>query len=379
MGGKGGGKAPAPDPQIGKAALLQAETGQDWLDFARDQFQIGNVRQQDIDALSKRVTEQQLATQDQANQWAKEDRTRYTDVYRPLEDQYIEQAKTWDSADRQAQVAAEARADVQSAADMQRQTTNRQMAAMGVNPNSGRFAGTQRAGETATALASAGAANSARDRVQQQGMAMRADAINMGKGLPSQAAGAAGLGLTAGSSALGNQLNANNSWRSNVGIMGQGFGGAMQGYAGQASTLNQQYGNQLAGWQAQQNASGANAAGLMSGIGSLAGLGIMAFSSKDLKENKEPVEGALDAVNSMPVEAWDYKEGVADEGRHIGPYAEDFQSATGMGDGKTINLVDGMGLTMKAVQELDHKIEKLARGIEVTSKKRNPPKQRAQA
>ena len=61
----------------------------------------------------------------------------------------------------------------------------------------------------------------------------------------------------------------------------------------------------------------------------------------------------------MPVEKWKYKDGVADEGQHIGVYAEDFQQATGMGDGKTINLVDGLGLTMKAVQELSEKVDSL--------------------
>lgn len=375
MGGKKS-KAPAADPNIGKAAMMQAQIAGDWLNFSREQFAIANERQEGIDALTNRVTEQQLATQDQANTWAKEDRDRYKTVYQPLEDQYIDQATNWDSQGRQDAAAAEARADVQSASEMQRQTSNRQMAAMGVNPNSGRFAGTQRAGETATALASAGAANNARDTVRQQGIAMRADALNMGKGLPSQAAGSAGLGLSAGNSALGNNLSANQSWQNGLGIMTSGYGGAMQGYGSQASILNQQYANQLSAWNSQQNANAQGTAGLWSGLGTAAGMGMMAFSSKELKENKEPVDGALDAVRSMPVEKWDYKEGVADQGTHIGPYAEDFQAATGMGDGKTINMIDAMGINMKATQELDQKVEKLAKGIEVVARKINAPRRK---
>ena len=98
------------------------------------------------------------------------------------------------------------------------------------------------------------------------------------------------------------------------------------------------------------------------GIGQLAGMGTMAFamSSKDFKEDKQPVDGALDAIESMPVEKWKYKEGIADESSHIGPYAEDFKEKTGLGDGKTINLVDGLGLTMKAVQELSEKVDTLS-------------------
>ena len=62
----------------------------------------------------------------------------------------------------------------------------------------------------------------------------------------------------------------------------------------------------------------------------------------------------------MPVEKWKYKEGVSDEGHHIVQYAEDFKEQTGLGDGKSINLIDGLGLTMKAVQELSSKVDKIA-------------------
>jgi hypothetical protein len=362
MGGKKS-KAPAPDPQIGEAAKMQAAIAAEWLDFSKEQFAIGNERQKGIDALTQRVTEQQLATQDRANQWAQEDRDRYKTVFQPLEDKYVQDANNWDSQDRQAQVAAEASADVLNSASQQRAASKRSMAAMGVNPNSGRFAGIDRASELQTGLAAAGARNTARNQVRQQGMAMRADALNIGKGLPAQAAAGAGLGLTAGSSALNGNLAANASWGQNNSIMGQGFQGAAAGYGQQANILNQQYQGQLSAWSTQQQANAAGTAGLWGGLGTAAGLGMMAFSSKELKEDKTPVEGALDAVNSMPVEEWTYKQGVADEGRHIGPYAEDFQAATGKGDGKTINLMDAVGVNMKATQELSQKVDQVADAV----------------
>lgn len=378
MGSKGGGgSAPSPDPNIGKAALKNAQLGEDWLNFSKQQMGVANERQATIDKLTNRVTEQQLATQDQANAWAKEDRGRYTSTFRPIEDKYISDATSWDSPERQAAMAAEAKADVMGAADQQRQISNRQMSAMGVNPNSGRFAGSTRAGNTATALNAAGAQNQARNTVRQQGMAMRADVANMGKGLPSQAASSSSLGLSAGNSAVGNTLSANGAWQNSNNIMNSGYGGAMQGNSSSASILNQKYGNELNSWSAENSAGAANSAGMWGGIGSMAGMAMMAFSSKELKENKKPVRGALQAIKSMPVESWDYKEGVSDGGSHVGPYAEDFQKATGLGDGTMINMVDAMGVSMKATQELDDKVEKLARGIEVMSKKINPPKKGA--
>ena len=38
-------------------------------------------------------------------------------------------------------------------------------------------------------------------------------------------------------------------------------------------------------------------------------------------------------------------------------------TATGKGDGTSIPIVDAIGVTMKAVQELDQKVEKLGRGL----------------
>lgn len=372
--GGGGGSAPSPDPQIGQAALMQAQTGQEWLDFARDQFDVGNRRQQETDALNKRVIEQQLGIADRQDQWAQADRDRYEKVFQPIEDEFIAEARDYASPERQAQAAAEARADVLTAADAQRRGTERQMAAMGINPNSGRFAGIGRETELNTALAAAGAQNNARTMVRDKGLALKADVANMGRGLPAQSAQATQLGLGAGQSATGINQQGNNNFFQTTGIMGQGFGGAMQGYAGQANTLNQLYNSQLNAWSAQQQANAASAAGLFGGIGSLMGTGIGAYaalSSKKVKEDKKPVDGALDAVEKMPVEKWKYKDGVADSGEHIGPYAEDFQKATGLGDGKSIDLISAVGLNLKATQELSKKVDRLA----AAKAKKKPRKQ----
>lgn len=367
---KGSSKAPTPDPRIGQAALENAKLGREWLEFAREQFDVANERQVELDDLTKRVGEQQLATQDQANEWAKADRERYENVFQPIEDQFVERATTWDSPERQAQMASEARADVLRSADQERQASARQMASMGVNPASGRYAGIDRAGELGTALAAAGAQNTARNQVRQEGMALIADAANMGRGLPSQAAGAAGLGLNAGNSAIGGAMGAHSQFLNNAGIMGQGYQGAMGGYSNQANILNQQHSNQLQAWAANQQAASQGIGGLFgaigSGIGTYAGL----QSSKDSKTDKKPVEGALEAIKGLPIERWRYTKDAQQEGApdgiippdgepHIGTYAEDFQQQTGMGDGQTIPIQDAIGVTMKAVQELDDKVDRI--------------------
>lgn len=275
--GGGGGSAPAPDPAIGAAAMKNAQIGEDWLNFAKEQFAVGNTRQNEMDALTNNVIGQQLNTQDQQNKWALEDRTRYKDVFQPLQDEFVNTAKNYDSPEKQAEAAAEAKADVMSAANQQQQVNMRTMASMGLNPASGRFQGQARADNLNTALSAAGAQNAARQTVRDKALALKADAINIGSGLPSQSAAAAGLGLNAGNSATGNSAQANGNWRANVGIMGQGFGGAQQGYANQANVLNNLYGNQVQQWSAQQQANSTSAAGTGQLVGSLAGTGAMLY------------------------------------------------------------------------------------------------------
>ncbi|MBU9386650.1 hypothetical protein KTE71_03920 [Burkholderia multivorans] len=274
---KDAGDAPPPDPNIGKAALEEMQLGRDFLDFSKSQFDVASARQAELDELTKKVTDQQLATQDEANAWAREDRQRYKDVFQPLQDEYIATAKNYDSPERQEQMAAEAQADVQQGAKQAADANTRTMASMGINPASGRFQGITRAQDTLTALNSAGAANTARQNVRDRALALRADAINLGNGLPSQAASSAGLGLNAGNSATGNAGAANANFRANVGIMGQGYTGGMQGLQGGAGVLNQQYSTQGSIWAAQQQAASQNSAGLMGGLGTVAGAGIMAF------------------------------------------------------------------------------------------------------
>lgn len=274
---KGSSKAPSPDPAIGQAALKEAQLGEDWLAFAREQFKTSTYRQVEQDKLANEVTRNQLDASRQAQGWATADRQRYDEVFKPLQDEFIDTAKNWDSAERQDKLAAEAKADVINNATMARQASERNMASMGVDPTSGRYAGVDRAGSQATALAAAGAENTARNTVRKEGVAMRADAVNMGSGLAVNPATSLGLSSQTGSAAMGT-TSANNAQSAGLGsIMGQGYQAAMQGYGSQASILNQQYANQLNAWQAKEQANASATGGLWGGIGSMAGMGLMAF------------------------------------------------------------------------------------------------------
>ena len=112
-------------------------------------------------------------------------------------------------------------------------------------------------------------------------------------------------------------------------------------------------------WKANQ--------GMFGGLGSAIGSIVGAFSSEDLKTEKRPVRDLTKAIRSMRVEKWRYKDGVADEAEHIGPYAEEFQKATGVGDGRTIKFQDAIGVTMGAVKEIADKVDRIERRIKVAA------------
>lgn len=305
-----GKKSPTPpDPRIGEAALESARLGTEYLDFMRGQADV-------------------------TNRWAEEDRSRFQTVFQPLQDQFIADAASYNTPERQSAAASAAVGDVRQQAEIARQSSARNLASMGVDPRSGAYAAEARRSATAETLGAAGAANSARRQVEAIGDAKQAAAINMGNGLA---------------------VNPATSMQISNGATSAGFNGAIGGQQQMGNLLNTQYQQQLESWQ-QRNA-------MLGGIGSALGQlgGAFILSSKEAKTDKTKVRGALKALKDMPVEAWTYKPGAGDGKRHIGPYAEDFQKATGRGDGKTIDLIDSIGITMAGVKELADEVSALKR------------------
>jgi hypothetical protein len=181
------------------------------------------------------------------------------------------------------------------------------------------------------------------------------------------------------SNILGQRLGAQGTTMGAIG----GLAGQQAGAAGNMFNTQQQAQSELSGrfakiigGVAQGAASGgmnyllspAQAAAPLPGQGT----GGMA-SSEEYKENKTPIKDgeASDKIKNMRIEKWDYKEGIADEGTHVGPYAEEFKETfnTG-GDGKSIKFQDAIGVTMKAVQDLAKNVDMLEKMISEKDKKK---------
>jgi hypothetical protein len=79
-----------------------------------------------------------------------------------------------------------------------------------------------------------------------------------------------------------------------------------------------------------------------------------AVSDRSLKEGFAFVDGqeVLSRLSDVPITTWSYKAEDPDV-RHMGPTAQDFRAAFGLGESDTsINLLDSSGVALAAVQEL---------------------------
>jgi hypothetical protein len=86
-----------------------------------------------------------------------------------------------------------------------------------------------------------------------------------------------------------------------------------------------------------------------------------AFSDESAKDNVVAVdpEDVLDRVSTLPISTWNY-EAQAPSIRHIGPMAQDFYRAFGVGeDERHITAVDADGVALAAIQGLNEKVEAL--------------------
>lgn len=363
----GGGSAPAPDPAIGAAAQQNAEVAREALTFNKQVYADNQPRQAASDALATRVVEDQLAISQQNQTQAADQWDRFQTIFAPVENQMVADATNIDSAGELARASGEAATGVQTQFDNAAGQRRRSQAAMGINPNSGRAMAMDSEAQLGLAASKAGASNNARLVARDRGIALRAGAANFGRNMPNTAANAYTTAVNSGNSAMSNQNSTMGTANANAGQMNQGFNTSINGTNSAMQGLNAQYGNQLNAWNTQQQADAASSAGIGNMVGTIGAAALM-MSSKKIKEHKKPVNDAdtLKKVKGLPVESWKYKKGVADEGEHVGPYAEDVNAAFGdkaAPGGKAIDIISMNGITLSAVKGLSKQVGKLEKKV----------------
>lgn len=244
-----------------RAAELGYKTSQEQLQWARDQW-----------ADQKQLLTDTLGTQTdimrQTHEQAMRDRERFESIYQPLEDSLVKEFQDYASPERIALEQGRAMAAVQQSFDAQRENAQRQLEAYGIDPSQTRSQAMDRNARVQMAGMQAGASNIARANTEAMGRALRTEALNIGRGYPSQVAASYGQALQAGNSAVGNM---NSTVASGANTMGTGLQWGNQGLAAtqqQANIMNMGFQNQMSAFDARQQS------GVMAGLGQLAGIGM---------------------------------------------------------------------------------------------------------
>jgi hypothetical protein len=171
------------------------------------------------------------------------------------------------------------------------------------------------------------------------------------------------------SQALINRLSVSDAISSRLGMTLQGGIGLATGIPGASSiaSASQRLAQTRMAGATQTTKGGGNLfadlTGAAGGVGGLlSGLGAVgAFSSRALKEGFAPVD-AEDIANrlaTLPVEHWRYR---GEARKFMGPMAEDFAQAFGLGDGRMIAFADAQGVLLAAMGWAVRKIRELENG-----------------
>lgn len=205
--------------QASKAAQdQQYGLQQDQLDWAKQVYG-------DQKAQSQEIADSQVQAQQFAQKAAQDAQNRYQTVYQPLEDQSVAEARDYNSPGNRDLLMGGAAASAAQATEQARQAAQSNLESFGIDPSSTRYAAMDAGIRIQGAAAQAGAATSAGLQADATGRALRANAINVGRGLPSDVNAGINTSVGAGSAAA------------NTGISTANAGGNLMGTSAQYGAL----------------------------------------------------------------------------------------------------------------------------------------------
>lgn len=197
------------------AAKIQAQTSADQLTWAKQQYA-------DMAPQTKAYMESMTANSNAQTKSAQDAEKEYNTTYKPIEEQFATQAAGYNSPARAAQASGAAQADVASAFAGQRQAALTSLEGYGIDPSQTRFGALDLGTRVSQAAAMATAGTQSRLQSEAMGLSLEGQAINTGRGYPSQvnqsyagAAASGGAAQAAGlntSSTYGNLMGTANQW-----------------------------------------------------------------------------------------------------------------------------------------------------------------------
>lgn len=300
-----GGKASAPPPpDYTPMANASKEAAEINAGVAREQLAMYRDQAEKDRAFNSGIAGRLQETQDFADQASREDRARYKDVYQPLENQMIADAKSYNSGERQDRDVGRAQAGVAQQFNAQRNNATQRLAAFGVNPNSLKYAALDIGMGAQEAATKASAANQAYITDEAMGRALNSEAINVGRGLPGQSVGFGQLGIQAGNSAANTALATTQTGASTMGSPVQYGGLQAQNISGWGNALHMGYQDQMAQFNANNQSSG---------WGSVLGAGLGIAAQKLAGGGSVAPDGDMTPGGAIPVQASPSRGNVTDD------------------------------------------------------------------
>lgn len=263
-GGGGGGSSAAQNA----ATMMQLQTNQDQLAWAKQIYAQEAPQRDAAAALAGQVSQAQLEQMRQQTAAATQAQQDYNDFYRPIEQQLAKDAASYDTPERRAAASAEAVASMEQNLAAQRGATSREMERAGVNPASGKMVDMQASLDLNAAKLKAGAGNAASKAVETVGYARRMDAASLGRGIASSQGTNAAMASTLGAQAVGTAGQGIAASQSGNAGMLAAYGNSIQGYGAAASS----FGNMAS---ASQAAAASRNSSIASGVGGVATVAVV--------------------------------------------------------------------------------------------------------
>lgn len=272
-GGKGGGSAPAPDPNIGIAQKQLAELStEQWNTFKTDIYP-EMLRQSRV--AEERANKQYEMTKEVSDFNLEKSRKAYA-LYEegavPAMKKLKEDADKYNEAGYQEMLAGQALGDVNTSFEAQRQQQAMRDRSFGIDPTSGRSAGSANAIGAMQALAGAQASTQTRQAAKDIGLTKQANVYNMYAGLPAQANANTSIALNASNQGNAGGKAAFDTTTTTGSALNAGASTAMQGWNQVGSIGVQKYNADVNAYQADQQASGMFAQGIGQAVGTGAAL-----------------------------------------------------------------------------------------------------------
>ena len=269
----------------------------------------------DIAAVQKGIMGDSRVRSDQ--QW-----DQYTNTFVPIEQKMAQEAMDYGGNADQERVAGQAVADVRTQGGIARESTARSLAAMGVNPNSGRFASSMRRTDIEEAGAAGGAANSSRIAARDKGISLRAGAAAFGRNQVNAAGQMAGVGTNAGSAGVGSASVGANAGLSTAQFATGGTGNAINAANVGISGNNALIGAMGSDYRSTLSADSGAVGGALSGLGGIGqGLGAMGLKLSD-RRMKENIQHVGEADGGFSIYEFNY---IGDGKRYRGVMADEVE------------------------------------------------------